>query len=470
MTATSPHDAVTQPEPEPEPRPDRRPDPEPARSDARAPLFRNGYALMVNTVISGGLGLVYWWLAAVYYSKADMGQGSAAIAAMKFLSSLTALGFTGALARFVPVAGRATGRLLRRAYGVNALASSAITVVFLAALPLWGSHYAFLSGWQRSAGFLLAVLAWSWLTLQDGVLIGLRSAVWVPVGNLSFSVGKAVLLVLLAGAIPATGVFVSWVAAIALSVLPLGWLILRRLIPRQVAAADGDLLPPTERQIGRFLAGDYTGSVFNLVVTYFVPVLVAAKVSSDQNAVYYIINTIGGTLDLLAVNMAASLTVESSRQPSQLGANTRGALARMACVTLPCFALLGLLAGPILDVFGSGYAAAGAPLLRWLAAAGFLRVLIELYFGTLRARSRTREVALFQGLLCTLVLSLSLLLMPRMGIAGVGLAVLISQGAVAICALPGLLRVLRDRPGVGAQAATHVVPQAATEAATEDAT
>ncbi|MEZ0064842.1 O-antigen/teichoic acid export membrane protein [Streptacidiphilus sp. MAP12-20] len=432
MTTTSAHGAATQPE-----------SPGGLPSDGGAPLFRNGYALMLNTVVSGALGLGYWWLAALYYSKGDMGRGSAAIAAMKLLSSLTALGFTGALARFVPVAGRATGRLLARAYGVNALASTAITLVFLAGLPLWGSHYDFLRGWMRAIGFLAAVLGWSWLTLQDGVLIGLRAAVWVPVGNLSFSVGKAVLLVLLAGSIPATGVFVSWGAAVALSVVPIGLLIVRRLVPRQIAEAEPGATPPSVRQIGRFLAGDYTGSVFNLVVTYFVPVLVAARVSADQNAVYYIINTIGGTLDLLAVNMAASLTVESARRPALLGAHTRGALLRMAWVTLPCFALLGLLAPQVLDVFGTGYAEAGAPLLRWLAAAGFTRVLIEVYFGTLRARTRTRQVALLQGLMCGLVLALSLVLMPRMGIAGVGAAVLASQSVVALCALPGLLKVLR---------------------------
>jgi hypothetical protein len=56
---------------------------------------------------------------------------------------------------------------------------------------------------------------------------------------------------------------------------------------------------------------------------------------------------------------------------------------------------------------------------------------------------------LLQALMCGLVLSLSLLLMPRMGIAGVGLAVLISQSTVALCALPGLVRVLRTQPDHG---------------------
>jgi hypothetical protein len=71
-------------------------------------LFRNAYALMLNTGISAVLGLGFWLAAARYYSESAVGQGSAAIAAMKLLAGLTAVTLTGALARLIPVAGRAT--------------------------------------------------------------------------------------------------------------------------------------------------------------------------------------------------------------------------------------------------------------------------------------------------------------------------------------------------------------------------
>ena len=51
-----------------------------------SPLFRNAYALMLNTGISGVLGLGFWLVAARYYTEAAVGQGSAAIAAMKLLA------------------------------------------------------------------------------------------------------------------------------------------------------------------------------------------------------------------------------------------------------------------------------------------------------------------------------------------------------------------------------------------------
>lgn len=436
---------------------------EPASTDATAPeqsgrrlrlpgmggssggsqLFRNAYALMINTGISAVLGLGYWLAAARYYSESAVGQGSAAIAAMKFLAGLTAVTLTGALARFIPVAGRRSGRLIFRTYAGSCVVVALAAGVFLLTLDLWGPSYRFLNGAAGGLFFVVAVIAWNLLTLQDGVLTGLRSAVWVPVGNTVFSAVKLGLLVAFAVAIPTAGVFVSWVAAIAVSVLPLGWLVFRRLVPRHMEATEDRTSPPSLKEIGKFLAGDYTGSLFSLAVVYLIPVIVAAQVSAEDNAYFYITATIGGTVNLLAINMGASLTVEGSHDPRRLAANTRAALRRMARIMVPVAAILFFGAPWILGVFGQGYADAATPLLRWFAVGALLRVVMETYFAVLRAQSRTAGLAWLQGLLCTLVLGLTLLLLPRMGLTGAGVAEIVSLTVIVTIAAPKLYRTAR---------------------------
>ncbi|MBT2399657.1 lipopolysaccharide biosynthesis protein [Streptomyces sp. ISL-100] len=422
------------------------------------PLFRNAYALMLNTGISALLGLSFWLAAARYYSESAVGQGSAAIAAMKLLAGLTALTLTGALARFIPVAGRRTGRLVLRTYAGSSVVVAVAALVFLSTLSLWGPSYSFLHGPLNGLGFVLAVVAWSLLTLQDGVLTGLRSALWVPVGNTVFSAVKLVLLIVIAASIPTAGVFVSWVAAIAVSVIPLGWLVFRRLVPRHVAATEDRAQPPTLRQMGRFLAGDYTGSLFSLAVVYAVPVIVASQVSSEDNAYFYITTTIGGTVNLLAINMGASLTVEGAHDPSTLAQNCRAALRRMARIMLPVAAALFFGAPYILGVFGEGYADAATPLLRWFAVGALLRVVIEVYFAVLRAQSRTSPLAYLQGGLCVLVLGLTLLLLPRMGLVGAGIAEISSLAVVASVAGVMLYRVVRSAPPARSKGAEAAAP------------
>ncbi|MES4906985.1 MULTISPECIES: polysaccharide biosynthesis C-terminal domain-containing protein [unclassified Streptomyces] len=426
----------------------------------RDQLFRNAYALMLNTGISAVLGLGFWLAAARYYTEDAVGQGSAAIAAMKLLAGVTAVTLTGALARFVPVAGHTTGRLVLRTYAGSSVVVAVAAGVFLLTLDTWGPSYRFLHGPLHGLGFVAAVVGWSLLTLQDGVLTGLRSALWVPVGNTVFSAAKLLLLVALAAAIPTAGVFVSWVAAIAVSVVPLGRLVFRRLVPRHVEATRETARPATYREMGRFLAGDCTGSLFSLAVVYAVPVIVASQVSAADNAYFYIATTIGGTTNLLAVNMGASLTVEGSHDPARLAENCRAALRRMARIMIPVCLVLLVFAPQILGVFGDRYARAATPLLRWFAVGAALRVVIEVYFAVLRAQSRTAGLAYLQGLLCVLVLGLTLVLLPRMGLTGAGVAEVSSLSVIAAIAAVRLRGVLRARPAEsGAYAAPPLPPE-----------
>ncbi|WP_051765099.1 hypothetical protein [Streptomyces sp. NRRL F-5135] len=413
------------------------------RSGGGDPMFRNAYALMVSTGVSAALGLGFWLVAARYYTEEAVGQGSAAIAAMRLLASLTATTMIGAVVRYVPRAGRATGPLVWRAYAVSSLVVCLACAVFLFTLDLWGPSYAPLGGVTAGVLFTASCVTWALLTLQDGVLTGLRKAFWVPVGNAVFSLGKLLLLVVFATALPVLGVFVSWAAAIALSVLPLGWLVFRRLVPRQ-AAADHDREPPRLREIGRFLAGDSVGALFSLAMINLLPVLVAVRFDAAHNAFFYTAYTVGGTMEFMAINMASSLTAHASHSPGKLAEGVRGALRRMAVLLVPVVLVLVVFAPQVLAPFGADYARHGTTVLRLLAAAALPRVVVELYIGVLRVQGRTGMLAALQGAMCALVLGGALVLLGPAGISGAGLAMLLSMTLIALVAAPGLRSALRD--------------------------
>ncbi|MFD8965362.1 lipopolysaccharide biosynthesis protein [Streptomyces sp. NPDC059568] len=406
-------------------------------------MFRNAYALMLSTGVSAALGLGFWLVAARYYTEEAVGQGSAAIAAMRLLASITATTMIGAVVRYVPRAGRATGPLVWRAYTISSLVVCVACVVFLLTLDLWGPSYAPLDGITAGLVFTASCVAWALLTLQDGVLTGLRKAFWVPVGNAVFSIGKLLLLAVFAGALPVLGVFVSWAAAIALSVLPLGWLVFRRLIPRQ-AAADRDREPPRPADIGRFLAGDSVGALFSLAMINLLPVMVAVRFDAAHNAFFYTAYTVGGTMEFMAINMASSLTAHASHSPDRLAEGVRGALRRMTFLLVPVVLVLVLFAPQVLAPFGDDYARNGTTVLRLLAAAALPRVVVELYIGVLRVQGRTGMLAALQGAMCVLVLGSALFLLGPAGISGAGLAMLLSMTLVALVAAPGLRAALRD--------------------------
>jgi O-antigen/teichoic acid export membrane protein len=417
-------------------------------------LLRNGYALMANTVVTGLLGLAYWLLAARHYHTADVGRASAAYSAMNLLAGITALSLIGAMARFIPQSGGTTGRLIRLGYGVSVLSAIIGSVIFLTIAGRPGSSYSELAGVRAGLIFVAAVIIWSLFTLQDGVLVGLRNANWVTLENALFGVAKIAMLVPLATLIPHTGIYVSWLVPAALAVPAVNLLIFRKLLPRHADKSAG-ITPPSRRQVGRFLAGDVSGSLMLLATVSLVPVLVALNVAPGTNAYFYMAWTIGTTIDLLGANMALSLTVEGAFDPVRLAGYAKAALRRIMMILVPVVAGTALLAPWILGLFGPGYAHYGAPILVLLATATLPRTWTEIYLGALRAQNRTSFVALVQGARAVLILGLTVVLTKTMGIFGAGVAVGVSQLVIAMAVTPGLLKVLRGGRGSGGRPAVR---------------
>ncbi len=405
------------------------------------PLFRNAYALMINTGTTGLLGAAYWLIAARRYSVVDVGRATATWSAMTLLAGFTAVNLVGVLTRFIPQSGRRTGALVLRTYGVSAAASVAIAIPFLLTVSHWGVSYTQLASPAAGLFFTGCVVIWGIFTLQDAVLTGLRSAIWVPVENALFGIVKIALLVALASMLPRTGIYISWMLPVAISLPLINMLIFSRLVPRHTRLT-ADRRPPTGKQIGRFLAGDYTGALCVLATTTLVPVLVAIRIGPSLYAYFYMAWVIGTTLDLFAVNMATSLTVEGAFDAAKLAVNCRAALRRAMVILLPLAGCVALLASWALGLYGAGYAAHGAMILELLAVATLPKSVTEIYLGALRAQSRTSLIALIQGVRCVLVLGLALALTEMMGIVGAGVAVLASQVLVAILVAPGLHRIL----------------------------
>ncbi|MEU9885187.1 hypothetical protein [Sphaerisporangium sp. NPDC051011] len=410
--------------------------------DLRNPLFLNGYALMANTGVTAVLGMGYWLLAARLYSPEDFGRSQALITAMRLFAGLTALGLTGALARFIPVAGRRTGALIGRGYLIATLTAVVAAGGFLLTLPFWGENYAKLAGAGPGLFFLASVAIWSVFTLQDVALAGLRKAVWVPVNSVCFGLVKMGLLVALAGALPDDGVYVSWIVPTALALVPVNFFIFGVLVPRHARRAPEDSRPPGLREIGRFLAGDYPGAFSVLAIVYFLPVYVASRVSGELFGYFAMAQTLGAMIELLAINMATSLTVEGSTERSRLAANCRQALRRAYLIIGPVAVVTFIAAPLILSVFGPGFSEHGTPLLRLMALAVLPRVLIEIYLSAQRAQSKARTLALVQIGLAVLVLSSSVLLLPVAGIASVGWGLLFSEVLVALLIFGGLRKIL----------------------------
>jgi len=406
----------------------------------RTPLYRNAYALIVSDITTSALGLVYWMLAAHYYPAHQVGLNSTALSLMMLLSGIAQLNLMGALTRFIPVAGRTTSHLVSYAYLSSLLAAAIISLSFIYSLQTWfRPEDQLLTTGVAQLWFALATMLWSIFALQDNVLTGLRQTLWVPLENMIFGVVKIGLLILFVDWFGQLGIFVSWTLPVVVAVILINLLIFRRLIPQHVITTEAQSEPLVPLHIATFVAGDYLGAIFVKLSTALLPALVLHQLGASAAAYFYIAWTIAYSLQLIVMNLAASLTVEAAANQAQLSTYGRQMLRQMARLLVPLVVVTMFGAPYVLRVFGADYTA-GTALLRLLALAALPYCFTALYISLARVRCQVGRIIVVQAALCALVLGLSMWWLQQYGITAIGMAWLIAQTLVAATLLASSLR------------------------------
>ena len=397
------------------------------------PLYWNGYALLINTAGTSVLGFVYWILAARFYTTQAVGINAATIAAMTFLAGMARLYLEGTLVRFLPRAGQTSTRLIGYSYLVSSLVAVVVCVVFLLGLNYWTPALGFLRSLPMLAvSFLLATVAYTVFVEQDGVLIGMRQAQWVPVENVLFALVKLILLIVLAKPFPDYGIFISWTISMLLTLIPVNLLIFRKLLPEHIRQ---NLEPESDigvSKIAHYAGGLYIGRLFSMAATQLLPLLVLRMEGSKAAAHFALPWMILTSMQLAIPNMMNSMIVEASRGQAQLVLYSRQAFKQISRILVPGIVFLLVSAPYILNFFGKSYASESITLLRLLALAAAPQIIIGLYLGIARVRRSTIGVIAVQATTFVVVLSLSYFFITGFGITGVGMAWLISQTIIAI--------------------------------------
>ena len=398
-------------------------------------LLRTGYLLIVGTGVTSLLGMVFWALAAHAYSAHDVGANAAVISAMTLVSGACSLGLSAVLVRYLPIAGTATPKMILGSYGLTVALSLLFGVGAALTSNWWSSDLSFLGSGGWLVAFPLATAATTVFTLQDSVLTGLKAARWIPLENSLYSLAKLVLLVILAALLPSSGLFAAWTLPLLPALVVISWLIFARLLPAYRSFGSLD-----RRTVLSMAAGNYGGNLLSLAGTLYLPILVANRATPTQAAYFYIPWLFSLSLQLIALNMMTSLTVEAAVDLPSLRRLSRRAIMYSFRIGLPLLAIAAVAAPLILRVFGSGYAENGTELLRWLLLGGIPNVLVALGVTIARIEHRGIVILLTQGGNAAIVITLSALLIAPLGITGVGVAFTASQTLLAVLLGATILR------------------------------
>jgi O-antigen/teichoic acid export membrane protein len=385
-------------------------------------MFRDGYALVVAAGATSIFGFAFWAVAARCFPSDVVGVGSAVISSMMLLAGFSQVGLTNVLVRFLPGAGDRAGALVRSSYLLGTALAGLLAVGFLAGIDLWAPslHFLVSSVWWALA-FVGGAVVFNLFALQDSAMTGLGRAVWVPVENAAYSVVKLALVLALSAWQTPEALFLAWTVPGALSIPPVSVYVVGTV--RRFVAASG---PPDasmdRRAIGRFVAGNGLGAMFFLIATSTLPLLVLERLGADEAAYFTPAWAIATALQLATAGFVASLTVQGARDPGSLHELIVRSGRQTITLLWPISAVILVGAPWILRLFGSDYALGADGLLRWVALSMVPHVAFSIGLAICRVLEQSSRVAESYGVVCVTTLGLSIVLMPSLGLTGIGIA------------------------------------------------
>jgi O-antigen/teichoic acid export membrane protein len=404
----------------------------------RDPVYSNGAALLLSSLVASGLGFVFWLVVARRSSPADLGWGAAVVSLATLAALLGKAGFDASIIRFAPGADAPRLRaLLAHAAIASILLTAAVSAVLLALAEARVPSLAPLLDPAAAVGFVALACGTAGVWVLDALFVAEQAAVLVLARNVAFNVAKvAVPLVV---AVSAFTVPLAWTVGLAVSVL-VAVAFVPRLLRRHRATA-GDA--PARRSVAAYAAKNYVLNVSEFLPGLVLPVLVLHALGAASNASFYVAWALATVGFLASKAIAQSCFAALSRGASPRGAIGKGA--RLAALTLGPFAVALVVApAQILRAFGPLYAAEGAPLVRALAISLLPLTATNLYVSWLKARRAGWELTLLPGVSLAAFLAAAPAALALAGTRGLALAWLLVQTAAGVYALARLLPLLRS--------------------------
>jgi O-antigen/teichoic acid export membrane protein len=403
-------------------------------------LTTGAFALMAATIITNALGLAFWGLAAHLKPAREIGPASAAVSALALLATVGQLNLTNVFLRLLPGAGRLARYLVDRGYVATVVMCLAAGGVYVGTGL---SHGILGPSWLGRLTFVLAVVVLAIFALQDAVLIALRLTVWVPIENASSAIAKLVLLPMLVFLPGGSGVVVASVVPAAVAVIVVSLLLQKRVFPAR-EHLDGSL--PSRRRLLNFIAGEYLGNICATAAAQVMPLLVVWRLGASAAAYFTLPWLISIGVSLLMWNVSASFVVELATARSHSRELVRRSGMLLGAIVLVTLLVCGLGAHILLETLGPMYARHGETLLRLIGVSAPFTAIVIIYSTLAWVDQRVWLLAAILAGSCIALLSSSLVLLPKMGVTGVGWAYLFVQIVSAAVMVPPIVKRLYRGP------------------------
>lgn len=373
--------------------PPERPRGAPASADVGAlrALLTNAGSMVGTTLATSLLGVAFWFAAAQHFSQAAVGIAGAAVSAMLLIGFIATIGMGTLLMGELPR--RKSGRyaLLNAALLTAASTGAAIGLAFAVLAPLVSPNLGALDDPPTAAISFACGAGLTALTyVLDQALVGLLRGGLQLIRNVIFASAKLLALLVLATILAAPGaawIYTAWGAGIALSLI-----VLVRVYGRDRRGS----LRPDFATLGTMRRAAVSHAAVNLALEtadLAMPIIVLSLLSPSQNGGFYLAWLVVGFLIMVPFSLSSVAYAIGSGNEARIEERFRFTF--VVSIGLGILANLVLIpaAGPILEIFGAGYAETATTALHVLAL-GIFPLTVKTHYVAIHRVRRTLRRAL----------------------------------------------------------------------------
>ncbi|HYS74112.1 MAG TPA: lipopolysaccharide biosynthesis protein [Thermoplasmata archaeon] len=408
-----------------------------AWDEARSPLYRNAFFIMLASLIGSLLGFVFLYVVYQTYDLTDAGYAATMVNTVTFLVGIGSLGMPIALVRFLPESDDPTA-LVNTSLSISGVLSASLALAFVVSLGFWSPNLLVVFGHPVYLLIIpLTAMAYAFGPVLDQAAIALRRADLFAIRVVLLSVIKVPLPILFVTAFATVlggtlGVYMSWSLSFAVSVIVVGLVLLPRVIPGyrpRPRLSRRRLRPMFRFSVGNWLAG-LIGSAGSLLLTLLIINTLPKATASTATAVYYAVTVMAGILLVIPQATMTSLYAEASQRNANRRRDERRAIALSIALLIPAIVGMWVFADVLLRLFEKPTLAdLGAQPLRILSLSS-IPVFLNSVFGTrLRVRKEIIPLIVSAAIGSAVTLGLGYVLLQSSGLVGLAIAVVIGQAA-----------------------------------------
>jgi O-antigen/teichoic acid export membrane protein len=400
----------------------------------RNPIFVNSGFLIANSILGSFLGFIFWMLAARFFPTSAVGVGTAYFSTINLLSFLGDLGISVAVIRFAPGMKSKRDEFINSSFIFEILGTLFFIIVFSVGLNIFAPGLKAISASSFIFGiFIISSLLFSLAQFIDSLFVAFQTTQYLFFRNLTARILSVIFLLLFKNGNGINSIIFSVGLGILISFLISAF----AFVPKAIRGFQFGLTFTWSliwEKASYSLSNYFSLFMWNLPTLVY-PLLIINLLGASANAFFYMSWMIANVLYIIPTSVSTSSLAEASNQATLDHQVIWKPMALTLIGLIPVVIGMIALSGPILNLFGRSYEAAGRILLIYLIIAVFPYTINSFLITYYRVILDTANLIIISSVISLLSLGFIVVLGLAYGLEGIGLGWLAAQTFGGIIAL-----------------------------------